>query len=318
VFANHRVMYRSLLLLTALRLASQLHAQPPLHHWPLNESSGILAHDVAGTSDGTVQNNAHWQPGGGQFGGALILNGNDALMVAGPCDITTGSGDAMSLACWFKPVIVSGTERILMAKTIGPDAADFVWSLSLVNNTGARFRVRAAGVVHTLDIPPGSLFSNAWYHLAATYDGTTMRVYLNGSPSGLASASGTIGYHPQAPVSLGNLVSAQRPFYGGLDDVRIYDRAITAQEVVDLVIGNFATTVPERVPGIVTLADGALLLPPGNWDRLRIMDLQGRLLAERSLHATSILPAPDIGGAGIVLICLQDGASIRTQRLFIP
>jgi hypothetical protein len=311
-------MDRTLLLLTALCLASQLHAQPPLHHWPMDESAGTLVHDIAGTSDGLVQNNALWQPGGGQFGGALILNGNDARVVAGPCDITTGSGDAMSLACWFKPVIVSGTERILMAKTIGPDAADFVWSLSLVNNTGARFRVRAAGVVHTLEIPPGSLFSNAWYHLAATYDGTTMRVYLNGSASGSSSAYGTIGYHPQAPVTMGNLVSAQRPFYGGLDDVRIYDRAITAQEVVDLVIGNFATTVPEPGPGLVTLADGALRLPPGNWESLRIMDLQGRLLAERSLRATSILPAPDVGASGIVLIGLQDGARIHTQRVFIP
>ncbi len=286
----------------------------------MDESAGTLAQDIAGTSDGIVQNNALWQPGGGQFGGALMLNGNTARVVTGPCDITSGNGDALSLACWFKPVIVSGTERILMAKSVGPAEADFVWSLSLVNNTGARFRVRAAGVVHTLEIPPGNLFSNAWYHLTATYDGSTMRLYLNGSPSGTASAAGSIGYHPQAPVCLGNLVNDQRPFFGGLDDVRLYDRALSDAEVVDLVIGNFATEVSEPLPigSIIALPDGALRLPEGNWEHIRILDLQGRLLYDRPYQAASIHPAPDIGSAGIVLVCLQDRSHIRTQRVFLP
>lgn len=311
-------MDRALFLLTSLRLAGQLHAQPPVHHWPLNESSGTVAVDVTGASDGMLQNTASWQPAGGQVGGSLLLNGNDARVVAGPCDLTTGTGDALSLACWFKPVIVSGSERILMAKTIGPNDSDFVWSLSLVNNTGARFRLRTAGVVHTVEIPSLSIFSNAWYHLAATYDGSTMRLYLNGSLTYSGLAMGTIGYHPQAPTSLGNLISDARPFFGSLDDVRMYDRALTDQEVVDLVIGNLSTAVPETGPPIILRADGSLQVPPGPWDHVRIMDPQGRVLLDQALAPSSIPPSLPDRAAGIYLVCLQDGSHGMTQRLYLP
>lgn len=311
-------MERPLFLLTALRLLGQVHAQAPIHHWPLNEQSGTIAQDMAGGADALLYNSATWLPNGGHFGGAVVLNGNDARLVTGPCDITTGSGDALTLACWFKPVIVSGTERVLMAKSLGTAEQDFVWSLSLVNNSGARFRLRAAGIVHTLEVPPSSIFSNVWYHLAATYDGSLMRIYLNGSLIATTPAAGTIGFYPQAPACLGNLVNGPRAFYGGLDDMRIYDEALDQMAVVDLVIGSVATTIPEPSTQQVVLAESVLLVPAGDWDHIRILDMQGRTILDEAYRSAPIRPATGSLPAGAYLVCLQGGATRHVARVVLP
>ena len=287
----------------------------PSFYWPLDEMGGTIAHDGIGSSDGQLQGNTQWQPTAGHHSGALRFNGNDARVDLGPCDVTTGSGDQLSLACWFKPEIVSGTERILMAKTIGPNEEDIIWSLSLVNSTGARFRIRTGGTLHTIEIPPSSIFSNTWYHLAGTYDGTTLRLFLNGSTAANGVAEGTIGYHPQAPATLGNLYDNTLPFFGSLDDVRIYDREILGVEVIDLVIGDIAMTVPDAP--IAVRPDGSLLLPPGNWNNLQILDASGRMLLNDRINdgqAPSLSATP----AGLYLVCLQGRDGTTVQRVVLP
>ncbi|MBL8003153.1 MAG: LamG domain-containing protein [Flavobacteriales bacterium] len=304
-------MDRNLLLLTSLRLAAQLHAQQPAHHWPLDAASGLLAADIAGGENGLVYGNSTWQPGGGHHAGALFLNGNDARVVAGPCDLTTGTGDAITLACWFKPNIVSGTERVLVAKTVGPLEQDHVWALSLVNGTGARFRVRAAGQVHVLEVPGSSIFSNAWYHLAGTYDGSTMRLYLNGALMVSQPAAGTIGFHPQAPASMGDLATGGKPFFGTLDDVRIYDSALDQAAVIDLVIGTVITggtstdhPVPDRSVGA--------------WERVRVYDLTGRTVFDGPYQPAPIRPFEGVVPPGIYVVCLHRGAERQVLRVHLP
>ncbi len=299
-------------LLTAIGAFAQ---STPDYYWRLDEIGGTIAHDYMNTSDGLLEGNTTWQPTSGHHAGALRFYGNDARVDLGPCDITDGTGDELSLACWFKPEIVSGTERILMAKTVGPDEADFIWSLSLVNNTGARFRVRTGGTLHTIEIPPSNIFSNTWYHLAATYDGHDLRLFLNGSTAANGVAGGAIGFHPQAPATLGNLYDNSMPFYGSLDDVRIYDHEINGLEVIDLVVGDLALSVDDATMAV--RPDGSLLLPPGNWERLNVLDASGRTVANDRINdgqAPSLSAIP----AGLYLVCLQGRDGTAVHRVVRP
>ena len=287
----------------------------PAFYWPLDELGGTVANDAIGNSDGHLQGSTTWQPTSGHFGGALRFYGNDARADLGPCDVTSGPGDQLSLACWFKPEIVSGTERILMAKTIGPNEEDFIWSLSLVNSTGARFRIRTGGVLHTIEIPPSNIFSNTWYHIAATYDNHDLRLFLNGSTVANGQADGAIGYHPEASATLGNLYDNSLPFYGSLDDVRIYDHEIVGIEVIDLVIGDVSTSIEE--PRISVRQDGSLVLPPGSWHAMRLLDASGRTIVNERLndgHAPSLSAMP----AGLYLVCLQGRDGAITRRVVWP
>ena len=278
----------------------------PVHHWPLDESAGSTALDIVGGANGQVGNNCQWQQIGGHHGGALRMNGHDARVVLGPCDIITGNGQSLTLSAWAKPDIVSQSERILIAKTTGPSTSDFVWSLSLVNATAARFRLRTAGQTTELTSAASSAFSGAWYHFAAVYDGAEMRLYINGALVAFTSASGSIGYFPQAPAFLGTPTNVNMPYFGLLDDVRIYDHALTTMEVNDLVIGTVHTTVHENIE------------TPSTTRTASIHDLSGRFVEQLPLPANAISPDLDHLPAGCYLVCLQEGLHRRVSRLVVP
>lgn len=306
---------RTLLITLALPVLLRTHAQP-VFYWTLDEAQGTVAHDAIGAQNGTLVGNCTWQPTGGHHAGALRFYGDDARVELGPCDITTGADNEFSVACWFKPLIVDGTERILVAKSIGNGPADWIWSLSLVNSTGALFRVHAANGVRTAEVPPSSIFSNAWYHLAAVYDGTEMRVYLNGSLATIGSATGGMGFHPEAPATLGNLFDGSLPFYGDLDDVRVYDHALTPQEVVDLVIGDVTTGTDE--PRFSTDPLGRLRIPAGEWTAAVVTDASGRMVSTAPIHASQgTLPLSTLA-SGVYLVRLEGPGHRMTHQVFTP
>ncbi len=305
-------MRHLLLLLIPLSASAQV-----AHHWHLDESTGSTAMDIAGGATGVLQNNVTWAPLGGHFGGAARGNGNDARILLGPCDLTTGPGDEITLSAWFKPDIVSQSERMLICKTTGPSTNDMVWSLSLVNATAARFRVRSGGVVTELSTSPSSIFSGTWYHLAGVYDGNEMRIYLNGALMAFAPKSGLIGFHPQAPASMFNPPSSSIPFFGWLDDVRIYDRALTDQEVLQLVIGSVPTSI-QALERPHLLNDRVLALPGHDFHELLLSDLSGRTLLHRSATPGEVLTLPADLPTGPYLVCLLGKEGRTGTRLFVP
>lgn len=80
----------------------------------------------------------------------------------------------------------------------------------------------------------GQLTLNAWNHVAFTYDGTTETLYLNGALDSSYAASSPALCQAAVPVKLGMENSAFMPFSGMLDDVQIFNQALTASEVSNL------------------------------------------------------------------------------------
>jgi hypothetical protein len=71
---------------------------------------------------------------------------------------------------------------------------------------------------------------NTWTHLAATYDGATLRVFVNGVQAGAAAMAGTLVKSADA-LSIGGSLVWGEYFEGLIDEVRIYNRALTAAEI---------------------------------------------------------------------------------------
>ncbi len=71
---------------------------------------------------------------------------------------------------------------------------------------------------------------NAWTHLAATYDGATVRVYVNGIAVGTAPVSGSI-VASTLPFRIGGNAVWGEFFHGLIDEVRVYNRALGAAEI---------------------------------------------------------------------------------------
>jgi hypothetical protein len=82
----------------------------------------------------------------------------------------------------------------------------------------------------------GSLFglagltTNTWTHLAGTYDGTTLRLYINGVQVSNRAQTGSIAVSTN-PLQIGGDTLYGQHFQGRIDEVRIYNRALTATEI---------------------------------------------------------------------------------------
>lgn len=298
-------MTRTTALFALVSTTASLVAQPiPHFHWPLNESSGNIAHDVYGSSHGQLLGGASWAPSAGHHGGACRFDGVDDRILLGPCDITSGTGQ-FSVSAWVRPDFVTAMDRTLLAKTVGPSAQDHIWSMSFVGGSALRFRLRTGPVTTELSTSPSSIFSGTWYHVVGSFDGSMMRIYLNGSVLAATPATGSMGYHPQAPASIAALSTGAAPFSGWVDDVRLYDRGLTQQEVVTILLeSDVSTGLRDERPR--STSDGRLVLPTGRWTSGQLVDASGR--AVRTINTMDLVNGLHLEGTapGLYLICLQE------------
>lgn len=286
-----------------------------VYYWPLDETEGEVAHDLSGGQHGAVQGGAAWQPTGGHHGGAIRLNTVTQRINLPACDMTTG-GTGFSISTWVKPDMVSGNERMVIAKTIGPQPMDQAWSLSFVNATALRFRLRTAGTTHELTTTQLSIFSGAWYHLVCTYDGAHMRVHVNGSLLASLPVTGTIGFHPESPAAIGAQFTGLAPFSGWVDDVRIYDHGLSSQEIFDLLLGDVVTGMEEE-PAPYVDGNGLLRIPTDTWTDAEVFDLAGRSVVARRPLQGNVLSMAHLA-TGVHLVHLIGPGREATRKVFKP
>lgn len=173
------------------------------------------------------------------------------------------TGDRVSVALWVKVTSLSSQPYpTLVSKWDNNDASNAAFVLNTGSGLGvARMFVYADdGTLVACDAKAaGVLATNTWYHVAATLDGTALRCYVNGAQAGTTAnwpAGRTIrssGHH----VRLGGRDDGKY-LSGELDDVRIYDRALSAAEVDQLYNGGGGACgdVPSGLVGWWRLDDG--------------------------------------------------------------
>ncbi|WP_193210930.1 LamG-like jellyroll fold domain-containing protein [Luteolibacter marinus] len=191
--------------------------------WRFDETSGTTAADGTGFGHaGTLtQPLAQWDPTG-RIGGALRFTGelNQSVTVADEAALNPTS--AISITAWVKASDWNGNRRVLQKGNndnqyrLLAEGGDLVWEIA---NVG---RIETA-------LPP----ANEWFHLAATYDGALMRVYVNGLPVAAQAETGAIPVTGD-PIYLGTKTPgsiAGDHFNGWLDELSLYNRALGSDEV---------------------------------------------------------------------------------------
>ena len=89
-----------------------------LAHWPLDETGGQVAEDIAGGFDGNLVGDPVWQPDGGRLLGALELDGLDDQVDIGTIDFSGNAVAAgMTVALWFRPLAFNGDSRLISKAT---------------------------------------------------------------------------------------------------------------------------------------------------------------------------------------------------------
>jgi glucose/arabinose dehydrogenase len=188
------------------------------------EGAGPTAGDASGTGNTGTLSGATWTTAG-KFGRALSFNGTSNWVTvadADSLDLSTG----MTLEAWVRPVALSGWTTVVMKERTG----GLAYTLYASDNTGrppAGYIRRSSDVraVGTSAIP-----LNAWTHLASTYDGANLRVYVNGALAGTTAVTGAVGA-TTSPLRIGGNAVWGEYFNGLIDEVRVYNRALSAAEV---------------------------------------------------------------------------------------
>jgi hypothetical protein len=210
--------------------------------WNFDEGSGTTAADSSGNGhDGTISGATWTSPGAEGTGFCLDFDGQGTNRVSvGTFDVT---GNAISIACWYKAdnLDTPGNDPRLISKAIGGSSEEhwFMVSSSRVSGTKVlRFRLKTDGTTGELkaDTATGNIELDVWTHAAAVWDGATMRLYKNGVEVGSTAKGGTLSTDPAAKVSIGNqpAETGDRPWDGLIDDVRIYDLALSMDEIAEL------------------------------------------------------------------------------------
>jgi methionine-rich copper-binding protein CopC len=208
--------------------------------WSFNAGAGTSLADSSGRGNNGTVSGATWATG--FFGGGLRFDGVDDWVTvndAASLDLTNG----MTLEAWVRPT--AGDWRNVIIKE-RPDG--LAYALYSSNSSGVpEADVHISGdqsVVAEAEIP-----MNQWAHLAATYDGQAVTLYVNGTPAGTRNAPGNVTAST-SPLRFGGNSVWGEFFQGVIDEIRIYNRPLSQGEInVDLStpIGGSLENVPPTV-----------------------------------------------------------------------
>lgn len=187
------------------------------------EPSGTTISDVSGNGNVGRMDSGVVRTTGGRFGNALIFNGN-TLTVPNSASLSLSTG--VTLEAWVNPTAVSSAGRDVIHK--GNDYYLMATTESGSLPAGGGTFAGESSPTQTLGTTPLAL--NTWAHLAMTYDGVTLRFYVNGTQVSARARSGTISMSGN-PVTIGSNPVFGQFFQGMIDEVRIYNRPLSAAEI---------------------------------------------------------------------------------------
>jgi len=160
----------------------------------------------------------------GQVGGAISLDGVDDRVSLGSGFNFHGTSP-FTIEAWINPVTTD--YRIIVGRFNAGVAGQWLFFLS-----GGRLSLHRE--IAPFSVTGGRLLSlNTWHHVVGTYDGSNMRLFLNGVLDGGPRASGSVSSNI-IEVFIGSRLSggiSADHFNGLIDEVRIYNRALSASEV---------------------------------------------------------------------------------------
>jgi hypothetical protein len=205
--------------------ADAVTADTPVSWWRLGELSGTVAGDARGANPGTYRNAP-------LLGSASLLTRDTANRAAGfdggdwaevpdkaSLDLTT----AVTLEAWIKPQVVPAIGG--WASVVSKSEA---YSLQF-NGPRLEFTLIQNGVRRRLQTADNAIVAGRTYHVVGTYDGTTQRLYVNGTQVGSRAQTGLVTA-TNWPLTIASWSGGER-FTGVVDEVAVYDKALTAARV---------------------------------------------------------------------------------------
>jgi hypothetical protein len=167
-----------------------------------------------------------------------ILFGTNNYAYIPPNSLINSLTNALTVCSWCQ-VTASGSLQMIINRQTGTTPANEWWSLNLSGQAPRALIGDATSVTGVQAAVPTALALNTWYHLAMTYDGTNILLYKDGVLIGSGTRTLTFGADTSGVVIGANAQSAgdtniQEFFLGNLEDLRVYSRVLSANELVTI------------------------------------------------------------------------------------
>lgn len=196
-------------------------------YWSFNEGTGLKATDFSGQGNtGTLTGGPTWAAG--KLGGALRFDGtDDYVSVGAPSSLAVTN--AFSISAWVKSSNLSGRRGVVSKVATG---SDYI----IIETNESTFRVLAGNLSGTSTALSSGAIDTNWHHVVFKYDGTTSSLYVDGTFVTSATVNlSPYGWNTGGGWVLGGNESGFVSYYdGSLDDIRIYNRALGANEITKL------------------------------------------------------------------------------------
>ncbi|MDD4410029.1 MAG: LamG domain-containing protein, partial [Candidatus Pacebacteria bacterium] len=199
-------------------------------HWKFDEGSGITAYDSAGTSNGTLVNGPTWKTSIDCIsGGCLQFDGvNDYVNCGNGQDLNFSTGD-FSYSLWFKIPSITNTYYVIFNK----ESSDYQNGINLfIWNSENKLVAQVRGGSPVNIYSNSAIIPNKFYHVVITRSGSNGYMYLNGELQSSFSSNWTSDVNTTKSLQFAyQNATTPNMFNGSLDEVLIYNKALSVQEV---------------------------------------------------------------------------------------
>lgn len=204
--------------------------------WLLDETSGEIAKDSSGNGNDGTLHGGEWVDG--QVGNCLKLSGSNEFVEVPDSD-SLDLVEEVSMVCWFNWEGAGDGWQTFFSK--GPMSGTNENYAHFVNTGGGytHFILNAGGARSNVDSPGSSFEPNEWYHAAATYDGETRRIYINGEEVKSQATSGDLVPNDNY-LGLGFRQGSSHYWMGMLDDMAVFKRGLSDDEINDIMDNGLA------------------------------------------------------------------------------
>ncbi|NJD55299.1 MAG: DUF11 domain-containing protein, partial [Nitrospirae bacterium] len=206
------------------------------------------ANDSVGTNNGTLMNGATFVAG--KVDQAFSFDGvDDYISIPHNANLDPS---AITVDAWIKTP--AGPERVIVEKSHDNTGG---WVMEVHGDGRASFAYFNGDMSWTTNsvFSIGTVADNNWHHVAATLEGSAIKIYIDGALDNSAVYSGT-PIPNSRNVNIGKWYGGGRFFNGLIDEVEIFSRALSAQEIAAIYnAGSAGTCVPDTTPDSFTFAD---------------------------------------------------------------
>ena len=197
-------------------------------YWKFDDGNNPAMDSSESGNNGTLVNGPIWDPNGGRIEGGVRFDGTDDAVEIGTADLNISSG---TITLWAYAESFSGSHHFLFGHMTQP------WSnrIQIYTDDAEGYLDLGLGDSHIRHANIENLDTQRWYHIAVTWDGTNYVVSVDGTAKATGTYTGLSTLETYADIGNNGYASNRiEAFNGIIDEVRIYNRALTADEILDL------------------------------------------------------------------------------------